>query len=163
MSASTHKVGRAPTGSTSTLANFATASNATAVDVPKQEVRSRVAGSGTAGRGTGVCAAMPTKPRRTRWSKHRAIRAGTVADRSPACILSGTEPSAVWCATLGSQGRSMRLTQPRTHHGADYVRIGALRWITSTRMSARADFLILAHQLRIYQCCQPAEVPVAAT
>ena len=38
----------------------------TAVDIAKQEVRIRVAGSGTAGRGTGACAAMPTRTTRSR-------------------------------------------------------------------------------------------------
>ena len=40
--------------------------NTTAVDIAKQEVRSRVAGSGIAGRGSGACAAMPTRSIRTR-------------------------------------------------------------------------------------------------
>src|ERR1700738_4240302 len=56
----------------------------TAVDKTKQEVRSRGAGSDTAGRGTGACAAMPTRPARTRWSERRAIGGGTVAGGSPA-------------------------------------------------------------------------------
>jgi hypothetical protein len=56
----------------------------TAVDKTKQEVRSRGAGSGTAGRGTGACAAMPTRPARTRWSERRAIRDGIAVGESPA-------------------------------------------------------------------------------
>jgi SRSO17 transposase len=48
------------------------------------KVRSRVVGSGTAGRGTGACAAMPTRTTRIRWSERRAIGGDTSAGGSPA-------------------------------------------------------------------------------
>lgn len=62
------------------LAEFST----TAVDIVKHEVRSRVAGSGAAGRGTGACAAMPTRTTRTRWSERHAIGGDTSTGGSPA-------------------------------------------------------------------------------
>jgi hypothetical protein len=64
--------------------DFLLQASTTAVDTKNLEVRSRVAGSGTAVRGIGACDAMPTRTARTRWSERRAIRDGIAVGESPA-------------------------------------------------------------------------------
>jgi hypothetical protein len=66
------------------VASGQTTLSTTAVDTKNLEVRSRVAGSGTAVRGIGACDAMPTRTARTRWSERRAIRDGIAVGESPA-------------------------------------------------------------------------------